>query len=154
MTDLALHSPSPIVGTPFATSARFEYPFPDCSASSSSLAASLASSSSSPGSHSSCPLNFPISLPPSVHFHRPFAFVSQPSLSSAATNSHSPTHPKLRLQNPPVPPTLIKKRIRWNLSYLARKKETPADEAASSDTSAWQSDQDTNASSIRPKTHS
>lgn len=151
--ELTLHSPSHIVGTPFATSStRFEYPFPD------STAASPLnySPASSPGSCNTCcssasisfSFNLPLSLPPSAQFHRPFLHGS-----SAPATHPSPTHPKLRLQGPPpIPPTLIKKRHRWTLHCL-RKKESPRtdDDPISNDASGWHSDHDT--SSIRPKSH-
>ncbi|KAF8630795.1 hypothetical protein AX15_002725 [Amanita polypyramis BW_CC] len=163
---ISLHSPSHIVGTPFATtSTRFEYPFPDCntgaSASLSGSSASSPGSSSTSASHCSFgsvsfSFNLPLSLPPSAQFHRSITIVS-PSTSlgslsgSAGTNHPSPTHPKLRLQGPPpIPPTLIKKRNRWNLGYLGRKKDNsprtdlPADDGVTSDVSERLPD---------PKTH-
>ncbi|KAF8348805.1 hypothetical protein F5887DRAFT_1070965 [Amanita rubescens] len=158
LTSLALHSPSHIVGTPFATSStRFEYPFPD-STTASPLTCSPASS---PGSCNTCcssgsisfTFNLPLSLPPSAQFHRPFAPSSLHG-SSAPTSHPSPTHPKLRVQGPPpIPPTLIKKRNRWTLHCL-RKKDSPRtdDDPTSNDASGWHSDSDTT-SSIRPKSH-
>ncbi|KIL64443.1 hypothetical protein M378DRAFT_163208 [Amanita muscaria Koide BX008] len=167
-TTLALHSPSRIVGTPFATtSTRFEYPFPDCSTSSSSPPISN-SPASSPGScastHSSCTsassssshcsfgtvslsFSLPLSLPPSAQFHRSITLVSSPCTSPTGTpgqhdhphnppyhhTHHNRSHPKLRLQNPPpIPPTLIIKRNRWNLAYLGLKKDTVASSLSSS----------------------
>ncbi|KAF8703628.1 hypothetical protein AX14_014189 [Amanita brunnescens Koide BX004] len=160
---LALHSPSHIVGTPFATSStRYEYPFPDCTTSSlSSPASSPGSSSTSHSSYSqvSFSFNLPLSLPQSAQFHRSITLVASPSAvptSGAPANHPSPTHPKLRLQGPPpIPPTLIKKRHRWTLGCLARKRDSPLradDDGSSSDASGWHSDPD--ASSIRPKTNS
>ncbi|KAG5638916.1 hypothetical protein H0H81_008685 [Sphagnurus paluster] len=118
--DLALHSPSTeIMGTPFTTESRFEYPFPDTASDpaepvlitpsfpSFSLSASaslLSSSSSQPLTHSSSP--------PSITTHFPIT-LTLPAYSS--------THPKMRATNPPVPPGLVKRRQRWTLGLLRRR---------------------------------
>ena len=162
---LTLHSPSHIVGTPFATSStRYEYPFPDTPGSSLSSPASSPGSSSTTTSHASFSqvsfsFNLPRSLPSSAQFHRSITLLSTPSTapaSGAAVNHPAPAHPKLRLQGPPpIPPTLIKKRHRWTLGYLGRKRDSPPradDDGSSSDASGWHSDPD--ASSIRPKSNS
>ncbi|KAJ7733231.1 hypothetical protein DFH07DRAFT_968082 [Mycena maculata] len=132
LADLTLHSPSSvIVGTPFSDihSTRFEYPFPD-----------KASTSSSPElSNTSPPQNsptFPISPSPSSSA---LLSVSQPQLvlnpppalqhypasfpPPSELPNYSPTHPKMRAVNPPVPPALVKRRQRWSLGLgaLSRK---------------------------------
>lgn len=98
LSDLSLHSPSSILGTPFDVSPRFEYPFP-------------------PSSSSAEPDALPTSLNPITSpFLAPFPAVFLPTLPSSMPFSrpearcHSPTHPKLQPRDPPVPPTLAKKR--------------------------------------------
>ena len=117
LNNLPLHSPSSeIVGTPFANdNTRFEYPFPGANQTCGSGSSSVTSGPTSPSTSPSFPalstssqmlkqLSFP---PPS---HRP---------------SYNVTHPKLKVQaDPPVPPNLVKRRLRWNLSLLGRKKST------------------------------
>jgi hypothetical protein len=54
---------------------------------------------------------------------------------------YSPTHPKLRPGNPPVPPALVKKRQRWSLNLLQRRSSSGSStsagpEAASDDTAS------------------
>ncbi|KZT73169.1 hypothetical protein DAEQUDRAFT_762516 [Daedalea quercina L-15889] len=117
---LSLHSPSTaIVGTPFDLSPRFEYPFP-------SLASSTSASAVDPDGlpyaqwpfgaygHGHVPgwAGFPVS-----------ASLSLPSLSAAgsplalghpwtlgAAGARRAPHPKLHRGEPPVPPSLAKKR--------------------------------------------
>ena len=118
LNNLPLHSPSSeIVGTPFANdNTRFEYPFPcanqTCGSGSSSVTSGPTSPSTSPSSSSfpalstSSQMLKQLSFPPPSH--RP---------------SYNVTHPKLKVQaDPPVPPNLLKRRLRWNLSLLGRKK--------------------------------
>ncbi|KAF9815815.1 hypothetical protein IEO21_04327 [Rhodonia placenta] len=99
LAGLALHSPSPIVGTPFELSPRFEYPFP-------------ASASASAGAHED---PYPYAAPAFA------ASASLPNLGAlpgprAGTDAKglSPAHPKLRVRlrdrEPPVPPSLARKR--------------------------------------------
>ncbi|KAF9016609.1 hypothetical protein BDZ89DRAFT_1075451 [Hymenopellis radicata] len=112
LTDLKLHSPSEIIGTPFDVDPRFEYPFPEPSSSGSdqlptlpSLTTSLSASSisSASSSASSAPLNpsFPL-------------YLFLPIL--------SPTRTKVRIDTDsvPVPPSVAEKRRRRSLG-LARK---------------------------------
>ncbi|GJE96226.1 hypothetical protein PsYK624_124200 [Phanerochaete sordida] len=98
LSDLSLHSPSSIVGTPFDVSPRFEYPFPP--------SGSSAEADSYPPS-----LNRMMS-PFLVPYHSAFLPALPPPLplSRPEARSHSPTHPKLQHRDPPVPPTLAKKR--------------------------------------------
>lgn len=126
LSDLTLHSPSSrIVGTPFATSsARFEYPFPEgptttephqaTSSTPSPSFPSLASGSTFPGpsSSSSQPQSLATTPPSISHFSPPFPL---------ELPNYSPTHPKMRTGNPPVPPGLVKKRGRWSLGLLRRR---------------------------------
>ncbi|KAL7279167.1 hypothetical protein ACG7TL_007007 [Trametes sanguinea] len=108
---LNLHSPSSIVGTPFDISPRFEYPFPPttCSPPFPSVYEfdpvmpffpALASAMSMP-----C-------VPPSVSI--PFAVspiaASLPGRTRMETRGYSPTHPRLQPRDPPVPPSLVRKR--------------------------------------------
>jgi len=129
--ELALHSPSTIIGTPFATDSPFEYPFPDNSNSTTSRDAlpfisslnSLSPSSSFPPLSSGSSLT----LSSSSSSQSPPLTITPPSVSPLAhfppdlPQNYSPTHPKLRPGNPPVPPGLIKKRQRWNLGLLRRR---------------------------------
>lgn len=126
LSDLTLHSPSShIVGTPFATSsARFEYPFPEGPTTTEPHQAtsltpplsfpSLASGSTFPGptSSSSQPQSLATTPPSISRFSPPF---------SLELPNYSPTHPKMRTGNPPVPPGLVKKRGRWSLGLLRRR---------------------------------
>ncbi|KAI0661692.1 hypothetical protein C8Q70DRAFT_932014 [Cubamyces menziesii] len=112
--NLNLHSPSSIVGTPFDSSPRFEYPFPPatCSPPFPSLfefdplmpSFPYAALSAAP------PVVPPVSIPgyplPSIA-----SFVSLPGRARTETRSgFSPTHPRLQPRDPPVPPSLVKKR--------------------------------------------
>jgi len=101
--DLALHSPSNIIGTPFTTtSAPYEYPFPESPTDTDSGVLPSSSSFSQAPSFASSPprlTHFPPDLP----------------------HNYSPTHPKLRPANPPVPPSLAKKRQQWSLGILRRR---------------------------------
>ncbi|KZT07587.1 uncharacterized protein LAESUDRAFT_713319 [Laetiporus sulphureus 93-53] len=103
--NLALHSPSSIIGTPFDLSPRFEYPFP------------------TPPCEPEIPLSMSASLPnircSAAAFSMPFiggAIGSgAPSFSTlprprAGVRGFSPTRLKLRPREPPMPPTLAKKR--------------------------------------------
>ncbi|KAK1224230.1 hypothetical protein PQX77_012852 [Marasmius sp. AFHP31] len=107
-SELALHSPSDqIVGTPFAVdSPRFEYPFPKSTTNSTDSIPSLqgaGSSSSTFSSSSSSSLT-----------------VLSPGPTPLDSRSYSPTHPKMCIADPPVPPGLIKKH-RWSMGLLGRK---------------------------------
>ncbi|KAI0359914.1 hypothetical protein OH77DRAFT_1517492 [Trametes cingulata] len=112
LSGLNLHSPSSIVGTPFDISPRFEYPFPPatCSPPFPSIYDFDPALPTIPplGSHMSA---FPSIAPP------PVASTSFPFMSGALTGrtrgdirSFSPTHPKLQSRDPPIPPSLVKKR--------------------------------------------
>ncbi|KAJ7077839.1 hypothetical protein B0H15DRAFT_954841 [Mycena belliarum] len=124
LADLALHSPSSmIVGTPFsdANATRFEYPFPDKSSTSSSpelpmstsphhspAFSNFSPSPSSSGIGSASQPQLVLNAPPLQHF--PASFPPPADLPN-----YSPTHPKLRTVDPPVPPALVKRRLRWTL---------------------------------------
>lgn len=104
LTGLVLHSPSSIIGTPFdVTEPRFEYPFPvaqpepDCYQGSSFPAFSghISSFISSPG---------------------PPAYASTTLSRHESVKAFSPTHPKLVSRDPPVPPSLAKKRRSMGIS--------------------------------------
>jgi hypothetical protein len=109
--DLTLHSPSEIIGTPFATSStRFEYPFPDSSSSQSSPEPLFQQSPT---------------LPPLT------TSISSVSLTSTTSNHSfslpqdlpSFSHPKLRSsRDPPIPPGLARKRHRWSLALTGRRR--------------------------------
>ncbi|KAJ7066684.1 hypothetical protein C8F01DRAFT_1347745 [Mycena amicta] len=117
LADLALHSPSSLIGTPFSDvhSARFEYPFPELSSSpemssSPSPSASLQASTSQP--------TLAMNAPPALQ-HFPASFPAPSELPN-----YSPTHPKMRaVVPPPEPPSLTKRRQRWKLGLgsLSRK---------------------------------
>ncbi|KAF8813409.1 hypothetical protein BYT27DRAFT_7084257 [Phlegmacium glaucopus] len=120
LDNLPLHSPSQIVGTPFANdNTRFEYPFPEtnrtCSSGSdpptpgfSSPTTSSPSSGSFPTLSTSSQLLTQLSFPPSSHYP-----------------SHNATHPKMKVQaNPPIPPNLIKRRLKWGLNLLGRRRSS------------------------------
>jgi hypothetical protein len=119
LDDIALNSPSSqIVGTPFATdNTRFEYPFPDtnqnCSSGSSSGASDFSGSLPSSSSSTSFPTSLAssqmqLSFPPPSHHP-----------------SYNTTHPKMKVQaNPPIPPNLVKRRLRWSLRLLGRRKSS------------------------------
>lgn len=135
--DLSFHSPSQIVGTPFAVSSPpFEYPFPDTSLSSD--AASISSTSNSP------PFSFAsMSTPPQAAL----VSASQPHLPAPPAPSlqhfpasfpppaewqhYSPTHPRMRMADPPIPPGLAKKAKRWSLGLWGRKRSASGDSQAS-----------------------
>ncbi|KAF7370684.1 hypothetical protein MSAN_00701400 [Mycena sanguinolenta] len=132
LADLTLHSPSSmIVGTPFsdAHSTRFEYPFPAEKASSSSspelpshtppqTSPTFSSLSSSPSSSvlvSASQPQLALSSPPILqHFAASFPPPSE-------LPSYSPTHPKMRAVDPPVPPALVKRRQRFTLGLSLEK---------------------------------
>ena len=136
LDEIPLNSPSSrIVGTPFAIdNTRFEYPFPDtnqnCSSGSSSTtsdfsgsdrsAPSSSSSTSFPTLSTSSQLLTHLSFPPPSHHP-----------------NYNTTHPKMKLQaNPPVPPNLVKRRLRWSLNLLGRRKNsTASQQSATSDES-------------------
>jgi len=112
LTDLKLHSPSKIMGTPFAFgSSRFEYPFPPSSSTTSqsslSPSYSLPGVSSSRCSHSSSVPSMPNSTAPPHHPSNTF-FLSQLQLD----------------KEPPVPPGLVKKQQRWSMGLLERRRES------------------------------
>ncbi|CDO75551.1 hypothetical protein BN946_scf184883.g13 [Trametes cinnabarina] len=109
---LNLHSPSSIVGTPFDISPRFEYPFPPATSSPPfpSLYDFDPVMPSFPASASA--MSMMPSMPPSVSI--PFAVSSMatslPGRARVETRGFSPTHPRLQPRDPPVPPSLVKKR--------------------------------------------
>ncbi|KAJ3712156.1 hypothetical protein C8R42DRAFT_320366 [Lentinula raphanica] len=107
LSDLSLHSPSNIVGTPFTVnSAPYEYPFP-------------------PNAHSLPDSHFPPLTPPSLlsaslSLSGPTVALSSSPPFGPDARSYSPTHPKMRQVDPPVPPGLAKKRQRWSLTLTRR----------------------------------
>ncbi|KAF8896536.1 hypothetical protein BD779DRAFT_1496395 [Infundibulicybe gibba] len=106
LSQISLHSPSQIVGTPFTIDAPpFEYPFPDTSDSS--------TPSTSPSQH------FLSTTPPTTSS---FSTAFSPTAPDIPT--YSPTHPKMRAASPPVPPGLAKKRQRWSLGILSRRRSS------------------------------
>ncbi|THV05592.1 hypothetical protein K435DRAFT_849844 [Dendrothele bispora CBS 962.96] len=147
--NIQLHSPSThIIGTPFQVSdaSPFEYPFPSQSSSSSSSSSSsrtslrpsttssdslpsLSTSFSTPNLSSSYAYGSPIPrstspqlLPTYLPTMTSFPQLPLPPLSSSNSRSYSPTHPKLRTVEPPVPPTLAKKSQRWSMGLMTRRK--------------------------------
>jgi len=100
--NLSLHSPTQIVGTPFALGpSKFEYPFP---------APNSEGSPSIPAqNNNNLSLEFPV-----------------PTTFPPPNSRYSPTHPKLRAvaSNPPVPPGLVKKKHRWSFGLLTRRKSS------------------------------
>lgn len=130
MPNVALHSPSNIIGTPFATdSTPYEYPFPDQPSNNVlPFSSSLSSISPSPSFPSlSSGSSFPISSSSSLQLQSLSSNLPSVSLPHLAhfpldlSQKHSSTHPKLRKGNPPVPPALVQKRQRWSLGLLRRR---------------------------------
>jgi len=121
ISDLQLHSPSHIMGTPYTVnSTPFEYPFPPNS------------QASSPDALFSAPYllsSLSLSTLPTVA-------VSTDSPFGPDARSYSATHPKLRAIDPPVPPTLAKKRQRWSLNLPRRGSQTSESSTNPSVTSA------------------
>jgi hypothetical protein len=147
LADLTLHSPSSmIVGTPFSDihSTRFEYPFPGDKTSTSSspevsshtppqTSPTFSSLSSSPSSSvlvSTSQPQLALNAPPTLQ-HYPASFPPPSELPS-----YSPTHPKMRAVDPPVPPALVKRRQRFTLNLglekLSRKLSRSAPKALAS----------------------
>ncbi|KAJ7634093.1 hypothetical protein DFH06DRAFT_1139547 [Mycena polygramma] len=124
LSDLTLNSPSSmIVGTPFSDSnTRFEYPFPDNVTSdppantSPQNSPTFSSLSSSPSSSALVSMSQPQLVPnaPPTLQHYPASFPPPSDLPS-----YSPTHPKMRAVDPPVPPALVKRRQRFSLGLGA-----------------------------------
>ena len=128
---LSLHSPSSIVGTPFDLSPRFEYPFPSPS-SASTASPSVYDRDGVPSPYGHVPFGayghghvpgwagFPVSasLPDlsvtaSQAAGPPYAFAPHGhpwAMGPGAHRAQNPMHPKLRLREPPIPPSLAKKR--------------------------------------------
>ncbi|KAJ7589894.1 hypothetical protein C8J56DRAFT_936445 [Mycena floridula] len=124
-SNLALHSPSEqIVGTPFAIgSPPFEYPFPEPNATGPIASGSGSDSPPPPGPISALSL-YSSASQSSLPSTSPAASFAIPS-SNPPQSNYSPTHPKLlRSVSPPVPPGLVKKRQRWSLGLLGRRKST------------------------------
>lgn len=130
LSNVSLHSPSPIVGTPFDVKAnKFEYPFPDLDEQTSPSVPTNSSpqSISRPPSSGSQHL---LSSSPPPHVARN---ISPPPINFL---NYTPAHPKMRAKNrePPVPPGLITKRRRISDTMRAR---SPSNESVrtESDTS-------------------
>lgn len=133
LDDIPLHSPSSqIVGTPFANdNTRFEYPFPDTNQISSSESSSATSDFSGSVPSTSPSTSFQ-TLSSSSQILTQLSF---PPLSHHPT--YNITHPKMKVQtNPPVPPNLVKRRLRWSLKMLGRRKSSTGSQlSATSDES-------------------
>lgn len=102
---IPLHSPTPLVSTPFDVSANYEYPFPpdhEYHASSSVASIPIPSRTCRPPSAGSLPM---LSGSPPPHMSMS---ISPPPVS--ANYRSSPAHPKMRSREPPIPPGLITKR--------------------------------------------
>jgi hypothetical protein len=131
LAELSLHSPSSmIIGTPFSDihSTRFEYPFPADKADSGSpelsshtppqTSPTFSSLSSSPSSSvlvSTSQPQLALKAPPTLQ-HFPASYPPPSELPS-----YSPTHPKMRAVDPPVPPALVKRRQRFTLGLSLEK---------------------------------
>lgn len=115
LQELSLHSPSSqMVSTPFDSTLKFEYPFPD-----SDPASSTGSSSSSPLVSPSVNLSPPYASGSTF----PFFSASTPSVppgpvypDTSSTSTVIPVHPKFKLlPNAAVPPpSLMKKHPKWS----------------------------------------
>lgn len=126
LSDLTLHSPSSIVGTPFDVSPRFEYPFPPSDSS------SEIDISSSPAFHAMTQTYMP--YPPGsfgAHSH----YYSPPMPSSRSERSYSPTRPKRLLRDPPIPPSLAKKRLSIGFSVSHKRSRSASTAVLSENTS-------------------
>ncbi|KAF8150918.1 hypothetical protein B0H34DRAFT_801826 [Crassisporium funariophilum] len=142
LADLSLHSPSSaIIGTPFATNmTRFEYPFPDTTSSPSSSSGSPPSGQGITASLTSP--SFPSLIAgnsfPSTSTSPNASQISTPNLTlqfppSSELPSYNTTHPKLKAPlNPPMPPGLAKKRPRWSLNILGRRKSSYGSQSSQS----------------------
>lgn len=130
LRNIPLHSPTPIVGTPFDLRKNFEYPFPPdhaphpCEPDRALTLPAHPSNVSVHAVHTTHPLPTPAAAPraplartnghasartpASPHTHTNGA--GSPGLSPPALHTHS--HPKMRTREPPVPPGLITKRRR------------------------------------------
>jgi len=125
---LTLHSPSTqIVGTPFDSTSKFEYPYPDSNSSSDPV-------SSAESTYSSVHPSPMVNLSPPCPSGSSFPFFSAPtsptpytvpglsysdmsssssSSNTSSTSSFTPVHTKLKPPaNPPMPPSLVKKHHR------------------------------------------
>jgi len=131
LDQLTLHSTSSqLVSTPFATdTVKFEYPFPEDDSSSYSPSAS-SSSYGTPAIFTPPGSTFPfisastspgqLTLPCLI---QPGESSSSSSSTTSSTSSFIPIHPKLKPPtNPPVPPSLAKKRPKWNLNMMGRRR--------------------------------
>ncbi|KAI0090259.1 hypothetical protein BDY19DRAFT_905290 [Irpex rosettiformis] len=105
LSNLSLHSPSTIVGTPFDVSPRFEYPFPESSTEHDSpmISPFIPPSASVYVQHNTVALGIPPphSLPP---------FFPPPHNHQYHHRNSLPTHLKLVHRDPPVPPGLVAKK--------------------------------------------
>ncbi|KAI0763497.1 hypothetical protein BD413DRAFT_616372 [Trametes elegans] len=112
LSNLNLHSPSSIVGTPFDISPRFEYPFPPATCS--PLFPSVHDFDPGASSFAALPAVDMTNIP-SIPSPMPGSFPSfpvatvLPGRARGETRNFSPTHPKLQSRDPPVPPGLVKK---------------------------------------------
>jgi hypothetical protein len=133
ISDIVLHSPSNIIGTPFATdSAPYEYPFPDNAKATDGGENFRPTSSVASPSLPSLSSRLSLSMSSSSSPHLSSLSTTPPSMSSPPDipQRYSPTHPKLRTGNPPVPPALVKKRQRWSLNLLRRRSSTSTSAAS------------------------
>jgi hypothetical protein len=107
--NIPLHSPTPIVGTPFDLNTNFEYPFPPDQ--DRPAGANIPNPTSRPPSTGSYHL---LSSSPPPYIAKS---ISPPPVS--ANYTYSPAHPKMRSREPPIPPGLISKRRRMSESRSA-----------------------------------
>ncbi|KAI0714267.1 hypothetical protein C8T65DRAFT_738734 [Cerioporus squamosus] len=116
LSDLVLHSPSSIVGTPFDLSPRFEYPFPPPGCPPQVSYHDYDGMFSQSGMHSSPLATFPSVPPLSAPVNMPSVPYGGaiPAKVKSDARSFSPTHIKLNSRDPPVPPGLVKRRLHRN----------------------------------------
>lgn len=130
LPQLPLHSPSQIVGTPYAMDAPpFEYPFPDATPSPPTSFPPLGSSPPRlsdvhPVSNASFS-TLSSTSPPRVGAN--IMLSSMPNIATSYPASHQElpafSHPKIRMVSPPPPPPgLMKKRFRWSLGLVGRRR--------------------------------
>ncbi|KAI0775247.1 hypothetical protein BD413DRAFT_471570 [Trametes elegans] len=112
LDNLSLHSPSSIVGTPIDISPRFEYPFPPvtCSPPFPSIYDFDPGASSFSALPSTVAAMSPVVSPIPISFPFPPIASVLPGRARGETRSFSPTHPRLQPRDPPIPPSLVKKR--------------------------------------------
>ena len=126
LLDMAKLEPPQLVGTPYATdSTKFEYPFPE-DPSSYSLSSSTHASLTPPLTSGSTFPTISASASPSLTLPgliQPWEWSSSSSSTTSSTSSFTPVHPKLKPpSHPPIPPSLVKKRPKWSMNIMGRRK--------------------------------